>query len=164
MDPEIQNRYGRSFSGHLYAMATDRYVPLRLSTSHDKWHWGITPQDDWLMAGGDQGSIRLDFTFDSKTQDRLHYHISLSGPARPHKKLGLSFNGYLGFYQRAEVTDYWKIEPLELTEHGLICHLRDHQGYRAGAIRDNPHFSRHPMYLINTKEGETLTFLLQQAV
>ncbi|MCI0911792.1 hypothetical protein [Pseudomonas putida] len=162
MDPEIQSSYARSFSGHLYAMATDRYVPLRLSTRRDKWHWGITPQDDWLMAGGDQASLRLDFTFDSSTQDRLHHHISLSGPAQPPKKLGLSLNGYLGFYQRAEVTDYWKIEPLELTEHGLICYLRDHQGYRAGAIADTPHHSRHPMYLINTKEGETLTFLLQQ--
>ncbi|WP_085677161.1 MULTISPECIES: hypothetical protein [unclassified Pseudomonas] len=162
MDSQIQDAYARSFSGLLYAMATDRDVPLRLSRSRDKWNWGITPQDDWLMAGGEQRSIRLNFAFDSQTEDRLHYHISLSGNANPPKKLGLSLNGYLGFYQRSEVTDYWKIEPLELSEHGLICHLRDHQGYRAGAILDTPHYNRQTHYLLNTKEGKTLTFLLKQ--
>ncbi|MEN5301802.1 MULTISPECIES: hypothetical protein [unclassified Pseudomonas] len=162
MDSQIQDAYARSFSGQLYAIATNRYVPLRLSSSRDKWSWGITPQNDWLMAGGKQNSIRLDFAFDSQTHDRLHYHISLSGSAHPPKKLGLSLNGYLGFYQRLEVTDYWKIEPLELTEHGLICHLRDHQGHRAGAIMDTPHYNGQTQYLLNTKEGETLTFLLRQ--
>ncbi|MDI9780636.1 MULTISPECIES: hypothetical protein [Pseudomonas] len=163
MDSQIQDAYARSFSGQLYAMATDRYVPLRLSRTRDKWTWGITPQDDWLMAGGEKNSIHLDFAFDSQTHDRLHYHISLSGNAYPPKKLGQSRNGYLGFYQRSEVTDYWKIEPLKLTEHGLICHLRDHLGHRAGAIKDDPHHSGQTMYLLNTKEGETLTFLLQQS-
>ncbi|WP_335740028.1 MULTISPECIES: hypothetical protein [unclassified Pseudomonas] len=74
----------------------------------------------------------------------------------------MSLNGYLGFYQRSEVTDYWKSEPLELSEHGLICHLRDHQGYRAGAILDIPHHNHQTHYLLNTKDGETLTFLLKQ--
>ena len=114
------------------------------------------------MAGGLQDSIPLYFAFDSQTEDRLHYHISLSGNANPPKKLGLSLNGYLGFYQRSEVTDYWKSEPLELSEHGLICHLRDHQGYRAGAILDIPHHNHQTHYLLNTKDGETLTFLLKQ--
>ncbi|BDM24961.1 MULTISPECIES: hypothetical protein [Pseudomonas] len=162
MDSLIQDTYARSFSGQLYAMACLEEVPLRLSSSRDKWSWGITPQDDWLMAGGEQSSIRLDFAFDSQTEDRLHYHISLAGNANPPKKLGLSLNGYLGFYQRSEVTDYWKIEPLELSEYGLVCYLRDHQGYRAGAIRDTPHYNRQTQYLLNTREGETITFLLKQ--
>ena len=85
MDSQIQDAYARSFSGQLYAMATDRYVPLRLSRTRDKWTWGITPQDDWLMAGGEKNSIHLDFAFDSQTHDRLHYHISLSGNAYPLK-------------------------------------------------------------------------------
>jgi hypothetical protein len=163
MDQAIQTAYAKSFSGQLHAIATGRYVPLRLSKTNDKWDWGIAPQYDWLMAGGEEQSIHLDFAFDSQTQDRLHYHISLSGNAHPPKMLGLSLNDYLGFYQRTTVTDYWKIEPLELTEHGLVCHLRDHEGYRVGAVKDAPHRSRQPMYLLNTKEGETLTFLLQQS-
>lgn len=163
MDQAFQSAYARSFHGSLYAIAADRYVPLRLSCSRDKWHWGITPQDDWLMAGGNAASLALHFAFEAHTQDRLHYHITLPDHSHPPKKLGLSRNSYLGFYQRSEVIDDWKIEPLEQTEQGLICHLRDHEGYRVGALLDTPHHSRQPMYLLNTKEGETLTFLLQQA-
>ncbi|MFZ5938492.1 hypothetical protein ACOKS3_27175 [Pseudomonas sp. HS6-2] len=163
MDPEIQTAFAKSFSGRLFAIAANKYVPLRLSETGDKWDWGIAPQYDWLMAGGKEQSIRLDFAFDSQTHDRLHYHISLASNGHPPKKLGLSRNDYLGFYQKTEVTDCWKIEPLELTEHGLICYVRDHEGYRVGAIRDVPHHSRQPMYLLNTKEGETLTFLLRQS-
>ncbi|PVZ40433.1 hypothetical protein [Pseudomonas sp. CC120222-01a] len=163
MDQTIQTAYAKSFRGRLHVIATGRYVPLRLSKTHDKWIRGIAPQYDWLLAGGEEQSIHLDFAFDSQTHDRLHYHISLADNASPPKKLGLSRNDYLGFYQRATVTDYWKIEPLELTKHGLVCYLRDHEGYRVGAIKDVPHHSHQPMYLLNTKEGETLTFLLQQS-
>ena len=159
MEEKIQRLFAKSFKGRLYAMATNKKIPLRRSTSRDKWDWGFQPQNDWLMAGGDLSSIMLDFSFDSETEDRLHYHIRLAG--LPHK-LGLSLNNYLGFYLHAQVTDYWKIEPLELTEDGLICYLRDHEGYRVGAIKDTPHRSGHPMYLLNTKDGETITFLLQQ--
>ncbi|QXI34350.1 hypothetical protein [Pseudomonas promysalinigenes] len=162
MDSQIQDAYARSFTGRLHAIATGGYVPLRLSRTHDKWNWGIAPQYDWLMAGGTEKSIAMDFAFNSQTDDRLHYHISLASKTQPPKKLGLSHNSYLGFYQRTNVTDYWKIEPLQLTEHGLVCYLRDHQGYRVGAIKDTPHRSGQTMYLLNTKEGETITFLLQQ--
>ena len=163
MDQAIQTAYARSFSGRLHAIATQHYVPLRLSKTSDKWNWGIAPQYDWLMAGGQATTLQLDFAFDSQTHDRLHYHISLSGNAHPPKMLGLSLNDYLGFYQRTQVADYWKVEPLKLTEQGLVCYLRDHEGYRVGAIKDTPHHSRQPIYLLNTKEGETLTFLLQQS-
>lgn len=161
MDPEILSIYATSFRGTLNAMSVDRLVPLRLSRSGDKFHWGIAPQDDWLMAGGNSRSIYMDFTFDSCTDDRLHYHISIPGRERP-KRLGQSLNHYLGFYERAKITDYWKIEPLQLTDEGLLCHLRDHQGYRAGAIQDTPHRNGQTMYLLNTREGDTLTFLLKQ--
>jgi hypothetical protein len=160
MNQEIQSAYAKSFRGRLFAIASERYVPLRVSEGREKWSWGIAPQYDWLMAGGDQKSISLDFAFDSQTQDRLHYHISLPGYAHAPKRLGRSLNSYLGLYQHSEVTNYWKIEPLELSHHGLICHLRDHEGYRVGAIKDTPHRSGQTMYLLNTKEGETLTFLL----
>ena len=91
---------------------------------------------------------------------RLHpYNISI--PGRPQaKKLGISRNGYLGFYWHADVTDYWKIEPLELTEDGLVCHLRDHRGHRVGIIKDTPHKSGDWVALLNVEEGEVFTFLL----
>lgn len=162
MDQVIQDSYGESFTGRLYAIAVEQLVPLRLSRSSDKWNWGFTPQDDWLMAGGEASSINLKFEFDSHTDDRLHYHISLPNSGNPAKRLGLSRNGYLGFYQLAEVTEYWKVEPLEMTDEGLICYLRDHQGHRVAALRDEPHHSRQAMYLLNTQEGEVLTFLLQR--
>jgi len=94
MDQAIQTAYAKSFRGRLHAIATGRYVPLRLSKTHDRWNWGIAPQYDWLMAGGEEQSIHLDFAFDSQAHDRLHYHISLSGSAHPPKMLGLSLNDY----------------------------------------------------------------------
>lgn len=80
----------------------------------------------------------MDFHYHSRTNDRLHYRISM--PGRPEtKKLGVSRNGYLGFYWHADVSEYWKIEPLALTDEGLVCHLRDQRGYRVGALTDTPH-------------------------
>ncbi|MBF8670127.1 hypothetical protein IR012_11795 [Pseudomonas putida] len=162
MDADIQARYARSFRGKLYMRAADYDIPLRLSRNADKLNWGFTPEDDWLQAGGRQDSPVMDFHYHSHTDDRLHYHISI--PGRPEtKKLGISRNGYLGFYWHAEVTDYWKIEPLQPGDEGLVCHLSDHRGYRVGAIPDTPHHSGDKVYLLNVEEGEIVTFLLRQA-
>lgn len=160
MNPDIQARYARSLHGKLYMLASDRAIPLRLSRSSDKFTSGFTPEDDWLQAGGRQESPVMDFKFHSHSDDRLHYHISI--PARPSaKKLGISLNGYLGFYWHAEVTDYWKIEPLELTAEGLVCHVRDQRGHRVGAIQDTPHKSGDWVAHLNVEDGEVFTFLLK---
>ncbi|MCX2889438.1 MULTISPECIES: hypothetical protein [Pseudomonas] len=161
MNHEIQRRYARSFSARLYAIDSDRTVPLHQSTGTERWDWGFEPQSGWLMAGGTAPSILLSFAFHSQSEDRLHFHIRPVG-SQARKKLGLSRNGYLGFYELAQVSDYWKLEPLELTEHGLICYIRDHEGHRVGAIKDYPHHDQQVMSLLNTRQGETLTFLLQQ--
>lgn len=162
MDEDIQAGFARSFRGRLYMRAIDYDIPLRLSRSTDKFNWGISPEDDWLQAGGSLDSPLMDFEYDSRTEDRLHYHISI--PGRPAtKKLGISRNGYLGFYWYAEVADYVKIEPLHLSDEGLLCHLRDHRGYRVGAIPDAPHHNGDKVYLLNVEEGEIVTFLLRQA-
>ena len=161
MDPEIQAAYAQSFRGKLYLCAFDRYIPLRLSRTSDKFSWGVTPENDWLQAGGEQNSPTMDFTFDSQTDDRLHFQIAIPGP-RNMKKLGVSLNGYLGFYWFAEVKDFWKIEPLMQTDAGLFCHLRDHLGQRVGFLKDFPHRSRQWVALLNVKEGETCTFLLKK--
>ncbi|WP_449431060.1 hypothetical protein [Pseudomonas putida] len=162
MDQEIQASHARSFTGKLYMCAAGGEFPLRLSRSSDKFGWGITPEDDWLQAGGNEDSPSMTFHFDSQTEDRLHYHISIPGnPQR--KKLGISRNGYLGFYWSAEISDYWKIEPLQQTEQGLVCYLRDHQGHRVGAVEDDPHRSGYWAALLNVNQGEVYTFLLRQA-
>ncbi|WP_426810450.1 hypothetical protein ABOC32_06370 [Pseudomonas sp. WOUb67] len=159
MDEDIQAAFAMSFRARLYLRAVDRYIPLRLSRGSDKFSWGITPEDDWLQAGGRQDSPVMDFHYHSQTDDRLHYHISV--PGRPQAKtLGISRNGYLGFYWHADVTDYWKIEPLELTDEGLVCHLRDHRGYRVGALEDTPHRNGDWVALLNVEEGQVCTFLL----
>ncbi|WP_336332865.1 hypothetical protein [Pseudomonas putida] len=161
MNEDIQAQYAKSFRGKLYLRTVDWNIPLRLSRSSDKFNWGITPEDDWLQAGGRQDSPVMDFHYHSRTDDRLHYHISI--PGRPMaKKLGISRNGYLGFYRHAEVTDYWKLEPLQLTDQGLACHLRDHRGYRVGIIEDTPHKSGDWVALLNVEEGKASTFLLAQ--
>lgn len=161
MDEDIQAGYARSFRGKLYVRAVGRDIPLRLSRSTDKFSWGITPEDDWLKAGGPKDSPVMSFHFDSRTEDRLHYHISIPGNPRT-KKLGISRNGYLGFYWNAEVTDFWKIEPLQLTDEGLVCYLRDHKGHRVGALQDDPHFSGDWIALLNVEQGTVVTFLLKQ--
>lgn len=162
MNETIQAGYARSFRGKLYMRAVDRDIPLRLSRSSDKFGWGITHEDDWLQAGGRQDSPVMDFHYHSRTNDRLHYRISM--PGRPEtKKLGVSRNGYLGFYWHADVSEYWKIEPLALTDEGLVCHLRDQRGYRVGALTDTPHRSGEWVALLNVEEGEVITFLLRQA-
>ncbi|WDY58634.1 hypothetical protein [Pseudomonas sp. PSKL.D1] len=167
MDPDIQSAFCRSFRGKLYLRKASANTPLRLSRSDDKWSWGVTPEKDWLQAGGNQDSPTFSFHFDSASEDRLHYHITIPGPRKTipgdpvPKKLGVSRNGYLGFYWVTDVTDYWKIEPLQMTAAGLICHWRDHRGYRVGAVKDSPHFERGEFSLLNVDEGEVLPFLLK---
>ena len=161
MDEELQAHYARSFRGKLYMLAVNQNIPLRLSRSSDKFTFGFTPEDDWLQAGGRHDSPVMDFNFHSHTDDRLHYHICI--PGRPHiKKLGISRNGYLGFYWHAEVTDYLKVEPLQQTHEGLVCHLRDHLGNLVRAIKDNPHKSGDWVACLNVQDGELFPFLLKQ--
>ncbi len=161
MDENIQAQFAKSFRGKLYMRASNWHIPLRLSRTSDKFNWGITPQDDWLQAGGRQDSPVMNFRFDSQTDDRLHYHISI-GRNSEGSKLGVSRNGYLGFYWHAEVTDCWKVEPLKLTDEGLVCHLRDHRDWRVGALKDEePHRSGDWMAWLNVDEGEVYTFLLK---
>lgn len=161
MDEGIQASHAKSFRGKFYMRSGGRNIPLRLSRSSDTFSWGITPEDDWLQAGGPKDSPVMGFHFDSQTENRLHYHISISG--NPHtKKLGVSRNGYLGFYWNAEVTDFWKIEPLHMTEEGLVCYLRDHRGHRVGALHNDPHYNGDRIAFLNVEEGVVAPFLLKQ--
>ncbi|MBF4212265.1 hypothetical protein EI533_31880, partial [Pseudomonas donghuensis] len=65
MDEDVQARFAKSFRARLYMRAVDRDIPLRLSRSSDKFTWGITPENDWLQAGGRQDSPVMDFHYHS---------------------------------------------------------------------------------------------------
>lgn len=150
-----------SFQGKIYLLKAGREIPLHLSHSTDKFTWGVTPENDWLQAGGSAEPSAFNFVFHSQTEDRLHFNISGTG-RNAGKKLGISRNGYLGLYERAEVTDYWKLEPLEWTENGLICRWRDHQGHQVKAIPDTPHFKQGSFFLMNVTEGDVHEFLIKR--
>lgn len=152
-----------SFRGRIYMLKEGRAIPLRLSRSGDKFSWGVTPEDDWLQAGGCQASPVFHFTFHSKTEDRLHVFIAGTGP-KSAKKLGVSRNGYLGLYEYAEVKDYWKIEPLAWADDGLVCRLRDHQGHQVKAIPDTPHHRHSAISLLTVGEGEAQAFLIKRVL
>ncbi len=161
MNEEILAGYAKSFRGRLYLRNAETNIPLRLSRSSDKFTWGVTPEDDWLQAGGREASPVMRFHYQSHSENRVHYEISIPGNPKT-KKLGVSLNGYLGFYWYSEVTDHWKIEPLQMTDEGLVCYLRDHRGFRVGILQDTPHRNRDWVALLNVEEGEVATFLLRQ--
>lgn len=170
MDTAIHDDFARSFRAKLYLRAESRTLPLRLSRSFDGFSWGLTPEDDWLQAGGDaQDSFIMDFHFLGSTEDRLHYDITIPGPPKTvpgpptPKKLGISLNGYLGFYWHSEVTDLWKIDPVRITNDGLICYLRDHQGHRVGVTWESRSALKNPVGVMNVLDGEVCSFLLVQS-
>lgn len=150
-----------TFLGRIYMLKAGREIPLRLSHSSDKFNWGFTPEDDWLQAGGTQKPPLFEFVFHSQTENRLHFNISGTG-RKATKKLGASRNGYLGLYEVSEVTDYWKLEPLNWTEKGLVCRWRDHLGNLVRAIPDTPHFDQGTFYLLNVTEGDVHEFLVKR--
>lgn len=158
MNPSIIETYANSFRARLYLHEEGRNTPLRLSQPNDKFSWGVSPENDWLQTGGNEPSLIISFDFHSMEDNRLHYHLHIPGQRR----LGVSTNGYLGFYSIAEVTDYWKIEPLQETEEGLLCHLRDHLGHRVATLEDTPHHQPGRFNYLNVSEGEIATFLLQK--
>jgi len=91
-------------------------------------------QDGWLVHRSQPDNpLVLCFDYVSDGPGRVHYHIS-AGPATPGyagARLGVSANGYLGLYQVAEASHFWKVQvtanlgasgPLEFV-------LRDHRGH-----------------------------------
>lgn len=157
MDQTISTQYAESFRCRLLMYREGGCINTRLSRSGDRTDddfFNFAPADDWLILGGYTLPPLLEFRYISKTEDRLHYHINLW--EQRDKKLGVSRNGYLGFYKHAEVTDYWMIEPLHLFEGSLTCHLRDQSGQTVGAVD----YKEDMLTALNVKKGQPVTFLL----
>lgn len=97
----------------------------------------------WLIQriGKDaiQRPMAFRFDFIEEAGNRLYYHISAApGTEYAGAKLGISRNGYLGFYSIAEVTDYWKIELANNYEHPDYFDfvLRDSKGHRVASVNE----------------------------
>ncbi|MNJ06137.1 hypothetical protein D3C77_02180 [compost metagenome] len=150
-----------SFLGRIYMLDKGREIPLRLSQTRDKFTWGLTPEYDWLQAGGAEPPPVFNFVFHSQSESRLHFNILGTGQSAA-KRLGSSRNGYLGLYEHAEVKDYWKLEPLDWRENDLVCHWRDHRGHRVNAIPDTPHYQPGAFYQLNVEQGRNCEFLVRR--
>jgi hypothetical protein len=132
-----------SFSATLYLLNGSTKVPV----THIKKFYGPslsggfeqgTGDNGWLKADGNGTAMTLHFRYHSSTPDRLHFMLALD--TNRERKLGISRNGYLGLYEHASVSDFWKLEPLAWQANELRCRLRDHQGHLVKVEPDNPHY------------------------
>ncbi|MFJ4455148.1 hypothetical protein ACIP1G_14850 [Pseudomonas sp. NPDC089392] len=146
MNPAIQATYGKAFCGKLYQRAAGANTSLRITNERQQ-------VDDWVRVGGGQDSPLMEFHFQSTRNNCLLYSIWII-QGRDGKQLGISSNGYLGFYSSAAVKAPWQLEPLELTGEGLLCNLLDDKGRRVSVLASEDR-------ILNVSKGEPCTFLLK---
>ncbi|WP_213875907.1 hypothetical protein [Pseudomonas sp. dw_358] len=116
-----------------------------------------------------QESIAMRFDFIDHVEGRDHFNISAASGEYMGAKLGISRNGYLGFYSIAEVTDFWKLQWVGSSDSGQ-CIWRDHRGHRVSVITrvDPPANIRQPQTpqnilnrtfdYLSAEEGQVLDF------
>jgi hypothetical protein len=154
----------RSFIARLYVRQDgyDERVGITVST---------TPSySGWLksMRGNDANVKPVNFRFDfverklSEAEERLHFNISCSSATEGYRgaRLGESISGYAGLYQVAEVEHFWKAEPFNSWEddQDMQFGIRNHKGWRLGSYSS---VNTGHTVLMNTQEGDTLTFKAQ---
>lgn len=160
----MDNIIGRSFIARLRSVTPQLSGPIRFSARHE------IAKSGWLLLGNDDlSAVPLQFDYVSHADDRIYYDIS-AAPARHEyvgAKLGVSVNGYLGFYQIAPVTDAWKVEVIGdgSLEEGFRFYLRDSYGQRVAVSSEeeqlgnlaNPHPSNLRRYnYLNVSVGEII--------
>lgn len=126
----------------------------------------------WLLRGHRNDTpVPLRFDFLEDQGERLHYKISGALGAGDYEQavLGVSTNGYAGFYHIANVTGFWKVQ---LTGEGSQANsfrflLRDHLGYRLAICSEgemcgnlaNPHPDNTRRFdYLNVLKGEIVEF------
>lgn len=142
---------GHSFKGSIFLISGNQHLPVsHMQTKSVRWPADVTrinpnaaneisTDSGWLTVGQNQtAASHFHFKYHSKTEDRLHFMLMLAD--EPDRKLGKSRNGYLGLYEHATVTDYWKLEPLAWTDTTLRCRIRDHQGHVIGLETGSPRY------------------------
>lgn len=129
----MANINGRSFIATLKSTTHGEVLSVGYTS-----HASLSDDNGWLVQSEHgQPSAKLQFDFIEDAGNRLHYRISAApGTDYDGAKLGVSRNGYLGFYKNAEVTDFWKLELYGDDSHPELFSfvLRDARGYRVGSM------------------------------
>lgn len=155
----MQSLSTKGFLAKIYAYRNDIRQPLRFSRPNED---GALSQPNWLQAGGDSESPLVWIDVLSKTSTRIWVKIS----GRTHNgnmdRLGRSNNGFLGLYGIHSVTQPWKLEPLDWNGREMVCHLRDHNGYRVGFSDKSTQVGGHKLFYLDAVNGEPCKFLISK--
>jgi len=120
---------GRSFIAEVSITTPGFSGPIGVSEATVSWARG------WLVQGSaEQPPLRLQFDYLEHSTDRVLYDITGAPQAGEYAgvKLGMSRNGYLGFYREAPVTDFWKLQVVWYVDHTEHVDFiwRNHDGYQ----------------------------------
>ncbi|WP_407311263.1 hypothetical protein [Pseudomonas sp. nanlin1] len=120
---------GKSFIASLECEIFEDYRPV-VYDNNDR-----TAGGGWLVWDFPAGhTLELRFDYLEHTCDRIHYRVSGAPSAGYYAgaKIGASLNGFLGLYNIASVTDFWKVEVLSSDEqaNSFDFYWRDSQGKR----------------------------------
>lgn len=156
---------GKSFIATLLSTTGDGFFPVGYLTDTS------VAGDGWLIQSTqEQHDAVFRFDFIETVGDRIHYTISAApGTAYEGAKVGISRNGYLGFYRIAEVADFWKIEleGSQADPEAFEFVLRDHRGYRVGSVSEpqggfwtsfHPAQSARRVRFLNVEAGDIVHF------
>ena len=160
---------GKSFIARMRIVTPELAGHISFSTRHE------IAKSGWLIRGSeDMPAVPLRFDYVSHADNRIYYEISAApaGHDFAAHKLGVSYNGYLGFYSVANVTDLWKIELIGegATEQGFRFYLRDSHGQRVAVSAEeellgnlaNPHPGNLKYFdYLNVWYGEIVEFEAQ---
>ena len=126
--------------------------------------------DGWLIQSDQEEGTLFRFDYVKTAGNRLYYNISAApGTRYDGAKVGISRNGYVGFYKVAEMSDLWKIEleGNQADPDTFEFVLRDHRGYRVGALSEpqggfwtsfHPAQSARRVRFLNVEAGDIVHF------
>ena len=155
----MENLSIEGFNARIYAYKNDIRQPLRFSRPNED---GALSQPDWLQAGGDTDSPLVWIDILSKTTSRIWVNVASATYNGNIDRLGRSSNGFLGLYGPHNATQPWKLELLEWTGREMVCHLRDHNGYRVGFSDKSTEVGGHKLSYLNVANGEPCKFLISR--
>lgn len=155
---KVTDWLGHSFLGRIYLLRADRKIPIHLSKATAVPVASLIA-NDWLESGGNKAT-KYRFQFHSRTKDRLHYHI-FSTHYAVKRQLLISANGFLGLYLPLTQGDYFKLEPLEVTDQATRCRIRDHLGHQVKTFA-TPTFDEDDIAYLTVGEGGMVEFLIER--
>ncbi|WP_407311261.1 hypothetical protein [Pseudomonas sp. nanlin1] len=123
---------GKSFIASLECKIADKYRSVDYDRNFRAGGEG------WLVYDFPSGqTLELRFDYLEHTSDRIHYMVSGAPSAGDYAgaKVGVSISGFLGLYNIAKVSDFWKVEVLSSNEQAksFDFYWRDPEGKRVCA-------------------------------